>query len=294
MTMPEDSAERLREAVRLERGGLLDRALDRLIEAEASEDPALRAEALRHRADIHRARCEWEEAFRHARLSREVAESAGLGELAAEASNAEAAVHMSRQEYPRAAALLAGMLERATRPRIRGIALQNLGVIASEQGRLGDARERFEESRGCFEAAGYQRGVALAMVNAARVLLLEDDDETAESLCAQAEMVAQRVGDLEIAAMAAFNRAEALIRGGRHQEAEEPASVALGYFAGVGNDWRRMDCLRLFGDLHAALGELATARHCYERALELARANDTPREVARLEQILARLAPVQA
>lgn len=288
--MPDDKpSETLDEVVRLERAGLLDRALDRLACAETVEEPALVAELLRHRADVHRARCEWDAALADARRSREVAESVGLTELVAEALNAEAGVHMSRRAYPEAEALLRRMMEVTSAPRIRGIGLQNLGVIAAEGGRLGEARERFSESQGCFEAVGYQRGLAMAMVNEGRVALLEGRCDEAESLCAQAGRIAERDGDLEVAAMAAFNRAESLIRGERVREAELPASEALGYFTGAGNPWRRMDCLRLFGDLYRRLGEATTARACYEAALEVARSVDTPEDEARLLQTIAGL-----
>lgn len=288
--MPEkDQTETLQEVVRLERAGLLERALERLDAAEEGADPALVSELLRHRADVHRARCAWDEALGDARRSREVAESAGLSELAAEALNAEAGVHMSRRSYADAVDLLGRMLAMTPAPRIRGVALQNLGVIAAEGGRLAEARGHFSESQLCFERAGYRRGLAMAMVNEARIDLLEGKVSEAELLCAQAGRIAERDGDLEVAAMAAFNRAESLVRAERYREAEHPASEALGYFTGSGNDWRRMDCLRLFGDLYARAGDPTTARACYEAALEVAHSTDTPADEARLRDLIAEL-----
>ena len=287
--MPDDRREKLREALRLERGGLLDRALRQLEGTTEAEDPQLAAEALRHRADIHRARCEWERALEDARASGRVAKSAGLHELAAEAVNAEAAVHMSRGRWAEAVPLLTRMLEMTRSERIRGIAEQNLGVIAAERARLGEARSWFERSQTSFRAAEYSRGLAMAMVNTARVALLEGDDERAESLCRDAEQEAQRVGDLETAAMAAFNRAESMVRQGRYEEAEAPASVAMGYFTGVGNAWRRVECFRLIGDLHRGAGDRETARQCYARGVALARGTDTPVDASRLERLLAEL-----
>lgn len=254
-----------------------------------AEDPRLVAEARRHKADIHRARCEWERAIEEARSSAEVAESAGLTDLAAEAVNAEAAVYMSRGRWSEAQALLEHILEMTSSSRIQGIATQNLGVIAAELGELEEAREWLESSQASFRAARYSRGLAMALVNTGRVALLEGDDERAEALCAEGEGEAQRVGDLEVAALAAFNRAEALVRRGLYEEAEAPASVAMGYFTGVGNTWRRVECLRLIGDLHRGAGEAETARQCYVRGLALARGADTPVDATRLEQRLADL-----
>lgn len=284
--MPDRHREKLTEAVQLERAGLLDRALDLLTAAARSHDPALAAEALRHRADVHRARCAWAAALGDARASAVRAAESGRPDLVAEAENAEAGVHMSRGSYEDAEPLLLGVLERAENPRIRGIALQNLGVIAAEKGDLEEARRQFEASRACFRTARYSRGVALALVNEGRMSLLAGDPRAAETLCGRADVIARREGDLEIAALAAFNRAESLVEAGRPGEAEEPASIALGYFTSVGNAWRRLACLRLFGDLHRRAGDLETARHCYERGLAVAREADTPLDISRLEALL--------
>lgn len=273
----------------MERAGLLDRALELFAVAARSSDPAVAAEALRHRADVHRARCEWAAALKDARASASLATGAGLTALAAEAVNAEAAVHMSRRDYEAALPLLEAVLEQPGDERIRGIALQNLGVIAAEMGDLDQARRQFEASRTCFRSVGYFRGVAMALVNEGRMALLGGEPGSAESLCGRGEVIARREGDLEIAAMAAFNRAEALIAAGRPGEAEEPASIALGYFTSAGNAWRRLDCLRLFGDLHRRSGDVDTARHCYERGLQVAREADTPLDISRLEALLAEL-----
>lgn len=278
--------ETLEEAVRLERGGLLEKALAELDVAARSDDPAVLAEALRHQADIRRSRCEWEMAVALARRSRAIAREAGLPELEAEAVNAEAAIYLTRRFFADAERLFEAMLEITEDPRIRGIALQNLGISSAEQGHLEEARHRFLDSHDFFEAAGYTRGMATARVNSGRISLLEGRDEEAETLCTQADQLARRVGDLELSALASLNLAEALLRRGRPAEAEIPASVALGYFTGVGNQWRRIECLRLFGDLHRAEQDSESALQCYARALELARETETPDEVAGLEELL--------
>lgn len=278
--------EKLEEAVRLERGGLLEKALAGLDVAARSDDPAVLAEALRHQADIRRARCEWDLAVALARRSREVAGAAGLAELEAEAVNAEAAIYLTRRSFAEAEPLFWEMLEITEDPRIHGIALQNLGISSAEQGHLEEARHRFLDSHDCFQDAGYTRGMATTLVNSGCIALLEGRDEEAEALCTQADLVARRVGDLELSALASLNLAKALLRRGRPEEAEIPASVALGYFTGVGNQWRRIECLRLFGDLHRAEEDSESARQCYARALDLARETETPDEVEGLEELL--------
>ena len=279
--------EKLEEAVRLERGGLLEKALAGLDVAARSEDPAVLAEALRHQADIRRARCEWDLAVDLARRSREVARAAELPDLEAEAVNAEAAIYLTRRSFDEAEALFEEMLEITRDPRIQGIALQNLGISSAEQGHLEEARHRLLDSHDRFEAAGYTRGMATALVNSGRIALLEGKDAEAERLSTQADHLARKVRDLELSALASLNLAEALLRRGRPADAEIPASVALGYFTGVGNQWRRIECLRLFGDIHRADADSESAMQCYSRALELARETQTPDEVDRLEELLA-------
>ena len=281
--MPEINNEALEEGVRLERSGLLEKALRHFRDAARAADAAVAAEALRHEADVHRSRCDWEDAIALARRSAEVARAGERPDLVAEALNAEAAVHLSRSAYGKAEPLLRRMLELADDPRIRGIALQNLGLIAAEGDRLDDAHRYFTDSSKCFAAAGYERGLAVALLNASRLPLLREQYDEAAEEAGRAEEVARQVGDLELVALACLTLGEAMLHLGEHEEAERCATVAFGYFSGVGNEWRRVECLRLQGDLHVATRDVLSARRCYGRALELARTLGARLEIERLE-----------
>lgn len=285
----EDSSELLGEGVRLARGGLLDKALQHLSDAAERSDPAVVAEALRHQADIHRARCEWDAALILARRSAEVALAAGLHDAVAEAKNAEAAVHLSRGAFDEARPLLLKMTEVTPSPRIRGIAFQNLGYIAAEEGAHDAAQKWFDRALDAFREARYARGATMALMNSGRIALLRGDYETAEGLSTGAAAAARGVDDLELLALACLNLAEALLRLGLTDEAEKPASEALGYFDGTGNDWRRIECLRLFGDLHRTTGDASSAERCFRIGLDLARRLDARLEVKLLEERLAEL-----
>jgi tetratricopeptide (TPR) repeat protein len=287
----EDPTELLGEGVRLARGGLLDKALQHLTDAAERADPAVVAEALRHQADIHRARCDWDAALLLARRSAEVARGADLQDAVAEAENAEAAVHLSRGAFDEARPLLVAMAERTQSPRIRGIAYQNLGYIAAEEGEHESAQKWFDRALNAFRQARYARGATMALMNSGRIALLRGDYETAEGLSEGAAAAARGVDDLELLALACLNLAEALLRLGRTDEAEKPASEALGYFDGTGNDWRRIECLRLFGDIHRTAGDRDSAERCYRAGLQLARRIDARREVSLLEERLDQLDP---
>lgn len=289
--MPERPTEHIEEAVRLQRGGLLEKALQHLeAGVSSSADPEVLAEALRHQADIHRARCDWDRAIELARRSAEVAVGAGLADLRAEALNAEAAVHMSRGDFDRAIPLLRRMLEVTDDPRICGIALQNLGTIAGERERFDEAQRHFAASYRRFEQADYRRGMAFALGNSGHIALLAGRLGEAEDLCGRAVDIARRIGDLELVAGASLSFAAALLRSGRIDEAEPPATEALGYFTAIGNHWRRIECFRVLGELHEAAGDPDSARHCYVRALALAHQFDAPLEASRMEAALAALA----
>lgn len=290
--MPETHYDALEDGVRLERSGLLEKALSNLRRAAEAEDPAVVAEALRHQADVHRARCDWDLAIELARRSGSVAEGASRADLLADALNAEAAVYLSQSDWEQARPLLRRMLEVVKDPRIRGIAYQNLGLIAAECGDLAEAHRHFSHSSACFRDAGYDRGVAVALVNASRLPLLRGQHRQAAEEAARAAETARELGDLELLAVASLTQGEALLHLGEHEEAERCAAIAFGHFSGVGNDWRRVECLRLQGDLHAAQGDATSARRCYQRALELAGQLGARLEAERLEARLAEVAGV--
>jgi hypothetical protein len=51
----------------------------------------------------------------------------------------------------------------------------------------------------------------------------------------------------------------------------------------AGNRWRRVECLRLLGDINRRDGQVETARRCYAQGLELARELGVHLEITRLE-----------
>ena len=141
--MPEVS-ELLEEGRRYEGRGVLDRALESyLCAAAASADPALVSEALTHQSRIFRCRSEWQAALLAARRAQELAAAAGLERLVAEGVIAEANVLMCRGAYDEAHALFERVLATSDDSRIRGVALQNIGSILAQQGRLGAAERAF-------------------------------------------------------------------------------------------------------------------------------------------------------
>jgi tetratricopeptide (TPR) repeat protein len=277
--------------IRYEAGGVPDKALEAFVAAEAAatDEPAVRIEAMRRQADVLRTRCAWAKAVEAARRSAEAAKRAGEPILEAEALNAEAAVYQSRGDFAEATALYDAMLRMTPDDRIRGIALQNLAAIAAQSGDQVTAEQRFLESYQHFQAAGYRRGEAIALNNYGRCLLDQGDVDSAEPILEQAVAKAADLGDLELLALARLNFAEVRAQKDDLGRAEELASAALGYFGVTENRWRRVECLRLLGDIALRRGQPAHARAFFEAGLRSARELNARVEQQQLEERLKKL-----
>jgi tetratricopeptide (TPR) repeat protein len=279
------------QGVRYETGGVLDRALTayRAAADAAADDPRYRAEALRRQADVLRSTCDWEPAIAAARASADIARGNNLDTLLAEALNAEGAVYQSRGLLDQAQSLYEQMLTLSTELRIRGIALQNLGSLDAIRGDYQRAEERFVESFQCFQAGGYERGVVIALNNYGRAALDRSADSVAHPVLVRAERLARALMDLDLLALVRFNLAESHLRRSEIEPAQELASAALGYFGNTRNHWRRLECLRLLGDIAIVQQHADSARNFFEAALRLAVEIGAPMEADTLQLRLASL-----
>lgn len=283
--------ELLDQGVRYESGGVLDRALAsyRAAADAAHHEPACRAEALRRQADVLRSTCDWEQAIEAARASAALARSRDLHTLLAEALNAEGAVYQSRGMLDQAQTLYEQMLTLSTDLKIRGIALQNLGSLDAIRGDYPRAEERFVESFQCFQAGGYERGVVIALNNYGRAALDRRADGVAHPVLVRAESLARSLMDLDLLALARLNLAESHLRRSEIEPAQELASDALGYFGNTRNHWRRLECLRLLGDIAIVQQHADSARKFFEAALRVANEIGASLEADTLQLRLASL-----
>lgn len=283
-----DIRELLDDGLRYEKAGVPERALDCYESAlEQTNDPALISESLRRQAHVYRMRCEWDLSIAAARRSAEAARDARSTDLLAEAWNAQAAVHQSRGDFAAATALYEAMLEVVPVGRIRGVALQNLAAIHAMQGRLDEADDHFRRAYTAFEEADDPWGMGFVLTNLARLALDRGDPASAADLVADATRVARETQDLELLAIARLNYAEALLHQGDFEKAEVEASGSLGHFGAAENQWRRIECLRLLGDISVRRERLDAARRFFETALAAADAIGAKLE---REQLVSRLA----
>ncbi len=284
-----DSSALLIEGVRLESLGDLEGAISLFSAASHTSDPATGAEALTRLADARRSRSDWPGALGAAREAQAVAREAGLEPLELHAMIAEGNVLTCRGEFREAQTIFDRVLERTSDPRMRGLALQNIGSILAQHGDLGAAERYFAESYGQFQAAGYQRGEATALLNYGRVTFDRGDAALAEDLLCQAVTVARDVGHGELIALATQNLAEVRAKQGDIDGAEDLASEALGFFAQCGNRWRQIECLRLVGSINEQRGDPDEAALCYERGIRLAQDMGAAFEERALANCLAKL-----
>lgn len=266
-----DAPEKLEEGIRLERAGLLDRALEayRFVASE-SDDPDKVAMALTHESDVHRAQCDWDASLFAARKAQEIAREARLPDRLADAMIAEVNVLMSQGDFGDATLLLNQVVSSTTDARIRGIALQNLGSILAQMGQFNAAERAFTASLASFKEAGYVRGEAIALNNFGRLALDNGDGARAVPLFEEALRLGRQVEDLDLAAMASLNLASALSHNGDYSRAQDLAMAALGYFVVCKNTWREIECLRLIADINERCDDCGNAARCYDLALRLA------------------------
>ena len=269
------------EGVRAERAGALERALEHFqAAADSTQDGARKAQAMTHVADVLRARCEWDPALAAASDARRLAESVGNDGLAFEARIAEANVHMCRGQFEEAEPCFAEIAATTRDPRIRGIALQNLGSMYAQRGNRPAAECAFSDSLAAFEQAGYQRGEAIALNNLGRLALDHGQCDIAHGILDRALTLAREVEDSELAALASVNLAWALCERGDMDRSQDLAMAALGYFSDCNNRWREIECFRLIGIINEKCEDAPNARRCYELALNIAEQIGSEREIA--------------
>ena len=263
--------ELLDDGLRYEKAGVPDRALECYQRAlESADHPALVSESLRRQAHVYRMRCDWECALATARRAAEAAKAAESGELLAEAWNAEAAVYQSQGDFEPAAALYTRMLETVRSGRIRGVALQNLAAIYGTRGRLDEAEDYFSQAYAAFEEASDRWGMGFVLTSLGGLALDRGDPARAEAVLAEATLAARETQDHELLAIARINYAEALLRQGDFEKAEVEASAAIGHFGAAQNQWRRIECLRLLGEISLRRKRVDAASRFFRTALDIA------------------------
>ncbi len=286
-----DPQELIELGLRHEKNGELDAALEHYVRAEKeARDPLATSEAIRRQSVVYRRRSDWEASIRLARKAGEVASSAGLVDQFAQTLNTEAATLLMRGDHANARTLFDKVAQgKSSDPRVRAIAMQNLGTIAAQLGEWDRSRECFRESVQCFQRAEDAWGEAVALNNYGRAAFDHGNLIMAEELLEQAVAAAHRVEDRDSAALAMLNQAEALAGLKQLPRATALANSALEFYASTHNSFRHSEALRILGDIDLKRGDVTSARQRYTEALALASAADAPVEMELVRSRLATL-----
>ena len=275
--------------LRLEKNGELDVALEHYRRAESEAgDPLTVSEAIRRQSVVFRRRSDWDASIELARKAGRIASEAQLIDQFAQTVNTEAATLLMRGDLAGASLLFERVAQGTSDdPRVRAIALQNLGTIAAQNGEWDRSRTCFRESVQCFQRAEDAWGEAVALNNYGRAARDHGNMMMAEELLEQAVSAARRVDDHDSASLAMLNQAEALAGMRQLPRATALATAALEFYATSGNAFRHSEALRILGDIDLKRGDPASARQRYTEALVLASAADAPVE---MEVVRSRLA----
>jgi len=259
---------------RLEQAGTATRAAESYRHALTLDPSPVEAAECRLRLSrALRALAQWDEAIEQAREAERLGRAIGDDDLAAEALNAEAGVHLMRGDFEVAESLARCALVDAQSARVRGITLQNLGYVAAARKEYPRAKNYFADSLQAFRESGYELGIAVALNNAAAMSRDMGDPNRALELSRESAAICRRLNALNVLLAAVQNQARALAELGSFDEAEGLLTEALGHFTSAKNVIEQAACLESLGDLCAARsGDAQTALRCYQRALDLATA----------------------
>jgi tetratricopeptide (TPR) repeat protein len=257
---------------RFEQAGAAEKALAAYRAAlGCASEPADRAMVLLRLSRVHRTRAAWNDAIESSREAARLADALGDDDLAAEAMNAEVGTYALRGRFDDGHALAERALARARAPRIRGMLLQNRGVMAARARDFIAAERHFADSIAAYREACYERGLAGALNNAAAASLDAGDPARALDLAGEAADVAMKIQAFDYVVLALQNKGEALVGLDRLEEAESMLGRTLGHFASSGDVLRQAECLEILGGLHERRdGGEATAIRCLARAADLA------------------------
>jgi putative nucleotidyltransferase with HDIG domain len=297
---PGHAARLLEEAHRGEREGRAGDAVrlfsDAVDAARAAHDAPVLADALRGLGRAHYRAQNVVAARAALRRSLRVAEDAREYVRAAEALNGLGIMAIEHGDLGDAFTLLERALAYGHAvPALRARVEQNFGIVANIRGDHEAALDHYERSRRAFEAAGDERGCALAYHNLGMLSSDLKRWDDADRYFRASLALAERVGDVYLRGLCLLNHTEVLLAHRRYDEARWNADAALHVFDELGARAYKSGAYRMLGVVYRETGRLALAEARLRAAIELATEADSAlneadasRELARLFQTLGR------
>ncbi len=290
---PRRAAEVLEEGRQHDRAGRIADALrcyGEACELGTGSDVGVRVEALRRQGIIFHLRTKPDEARQLFQQSHELATAIGDDVLAAEAINAIAglALESGDIEGARAGFNRAIVLGRSC-PVIVARVEQNLGILANIQGHLPEALGHYERSLSASQAAGDDRGCAMAYHNLGMICSdrrMWDDADRNFRLSLE---IARRLDDVHLQGLCLLNHSEVHVARQRYEEARQSAEAALAIFDRLGARLDKADAYKILGMVFRETGRSELAESRLRSAIELASSNNSVLSEAEASRELARL-----
>jgi putative nucleotidyltransferase with HDIG domain len=238
---------------------------------DATQDPAVVADATRRLAVLHHQRGDPDEARRLCERSHEVARAAGLQRFAAEALNTLGVLRMMGGEPTESRhafedALAAGRDHAEIRARVE----QNLGVLVNIHGDLDRAIEHYGRSLAAYRELGDEHGCAIAFHNLGMVGADRGDARSAERDFRESLAIAARGDDQTLQGLCLVSIAELEVESQRYEDAREHAEEALELFTRLEAPRGRADAYRVIGVIYRETGRIALAESRLRNAIEIA------------------------
>ncbi len=282
----------LQEAQRHDSRGRMDEAIrcyDAAVKAaEAKDDGAVLAIALRRLGVVHHLRDDQERARTLCHQSHGVALAMGDEVLVAEALNTLAGFDLEGGDYDAARrkfrqALLLGGENGAVRGRIR----QNLGILANIQGDISEALDHYRHSLEAFDACGDNRGRATSFHNLGMINCDMEQWDEAYDYFSRSIAIAGAIGDIHLEGLCSLNITEVHLARQQFEDARNSAEAALEIFNRLGDQAGRAAAYRFLGMLYREAGKPALAEARLTLSLEIASEGHFPLEQAEVSRELA-------
>ncbi|MFJ8785865.1 tetratricopeptide repeat protein [Streptomyces sp. NPDC102476] len=152
--------------------------------------------------------------------------------------------------------------------RDEGQALLGLGACHHNSDRPQEARPLLSQAITLWEACGYPRGVALAMIVLGEITLAEDPGQAVD-LFARARTMLLAAEDPYDATRALVLQGHAHVLAGDASGGVRELESALAALTDAGSTLWRGQALEYLGQAHSVRGETAAARECYQQAADL-------------------------
>lgn len=178
---------------------------------------------------------------------------------------------------------------------------QNLGIVASIQGRWDDAEAHYTRALSCLARHEDAAGLAMVHHNLAMIASDRGHTDTAHHHFGEGLAAAERAGDGRLTGLCHLNRAELLHAEGAFDRALDDATGAYAVFLQTGTLVDLAGACRILGRIHASLSRFDSAESFLKAAVAMADRSQTPltdgearRELGDLLAATSRLAEAKA